>query len=663
MNKACISLYLCLFFPLIHSWAQSPILSEDKLSDSLSDGQTFNNYLDTAYKYVYRDRKISNKSFEVCHRILDKGVDLADSLRLKFAIVQIYNCFAKSDPVCAFQIIVDNRHLTESPDVLRVQVSGFKYLESFTYMSLGDFEAAQKASYEGVTQAKEYKDTVSIINNLTGLGQLFVLSKDYEEALKYCSESLVYLKDSRVNQSTFALTYLDMSSIYSSLEEYDEAKLFLHKALAVIEKNEINELNSDIFSLLGKAHIALNQIDSAEYYYKKMQSYALDANNSYESLEAELYKAKRNYPKAIASYKKVEAGLDSSAVDAMLTNYEDIHETYTLMNKHEMAYEYLLKHQALKAKTDKDEKRQKTNYLRIKYETDEKIKDNAILKAQLYKRKAESNLLYGGLALAFVLLSGLFIALFQKARYSKMLEDKVSERTENLRESNEQLNTTNTELAKLNRILSHDLKEPIRSIVSFSELASRDEDSSMKTKEYLSHVTKSGLQLNQLIEDVNFLRESDSINSDPSNIHLEKLLHQVKDSLKSKYSDKTINLIYKGPESITGPRQELASVFRCLLDNSIKFNLHDNVQVIVHYYSENDQHLFEIKDNGIGIPQQFQDQVFGMFKRLNRRDKYGGSGLGLSIAKKMIEKIGGTISILKSGVNQGTIFSLSFPIK
>lgn len=667
-NKIFIGLFLCLCFQVTNSWAQSPVLPEDNFSSELTDNQRFSNYIDSAYQYLYRDPEIFNQSVEACLNLLDQGIPLADSLKMKITLVRIYGCYAKDDPLCAFQVIVNNKYLIESKSVIPQRIRGFKYLESYTYMVLGDYEAAQKASYEGVAKSKEEQDTVSIINNLSALGQLFTLSGDYDEALKYARETLTYLNGSIVSPSNVVLVYEDISSIHFELKEYEQAKSYLMKALDDIHKYKLNGLKTNVYSQLGKIYLAVNQIDSAEYYLKLLKDLPdVDDGevtvNSTQSLEAKLFKTKGMYPEAIANYKEIIARLDSSSVDDLLSYYENIHEIYALTNQGGMAYDYLLKHQALKAQIDKDEKRQKTNYLKIKYEIDEKVKDNAILKAELYKGKAKSNLLYGGLAITFVLLFALFAALLQKAKYSKILEHTVSERTENLKESNEQLNTTNVELAELNRILSHDLKEPLRSIVGFSELAGRELGTSEKAKEYFSHVIRSGKQLSQLIEDVIFLRESGSVTSEYCTFKVKPLLSRVTKILEENYSHKNIDLTYQGSESIVGPEKVMYSIFKCLIDNSIKFNEHEKVQINIIFDSDNNNQYFKIIDNGIGIPAEYLDHIFGLFKRLNTRDKYHGSGLGLSITKKMIEKLGGTISVKESEMGKGTTFSLSFPKK
>ncbi len=98
------------------------------------------------------------------------------------------------------------------------------------------------------------------------------------------------------------------------------------------------------------------------------------------------------------------------------------------------------------------------------------------------------------------------------------------------------------------------------------------------------------------------------------------------------------------------------------MDNSIKFNQNEIPELAIRYYQEKNNHYFEFKDNGIGIAPEFHQLVFDMFKRLNTRDIYMGSGLGLSTLKKMLEKMDDAIQILASKPNQGSTFLASFPV-
>lgn len=636
-------------------------------SSEINPDQQFELYLDSAQQFLYKDILVSKRALKQCDSILSMGSVIRDSLLMEYSESQIYYSYLRLDPIAAYQVIVDNEYLLESNDVYKDQVSQFVYLKSFTLMSIGDLEAAQNAYYHGIDLGKREKDTMSVINNLYSLGQLFYDEKVYESAIKSFEEVLSYKDLPGFPESTHALSYLELAAVYAEMQKYEKAKESLDATLHILEKYDLDFLRPNVLNQKGKVHLHLSEIDSAELVYKQLSELADKAedDNYFDNLidlRSELLRGKGKYSKALASYDEIISRTDTTKIDNLLNAYKNAYEVSSLMDNHQRAFNYLIAFNKIKGKKDTDSKRQKTEYLKIKYDSDQKEKDNALLKAELYKQKSEQHLLYGGLALTFVVLFGLVAAFFQKARYSKRLEDKVKQRTAKLNESNEQLNETNGELEELNRILSHDLKEPLRGIVSFSELASRDRTMSPKTHEYLDIVNKSGRQLDRLIDDVNILRESKATQVEAwTSYSLDRLVKEVLKEVKENHFSKSVELSRVVVAEIQGPQKTLQYVLKAIIDNAIKFNKNRVVEIFVDYKVEGSNHVLYIRDNGIGIDKQFHAQVFGMFKRLNIRDEYEGSGLGLSIAKQMIDAVGGQILVHDSTKGEGTTFAVSYP--
>lgn len=138
-------LLLLLLFVACAGLSQEPRLYEESFTENTPDKEKFRMYLDSANKYVYRDVQLTSRALNECQQILGKGISIRDSILLEFAQTQIYCNYVKVNPIAAYQVIVDNEHLLQSTDVHKDQVSQIKYLKSFTLMSLGDLEAAQKA--------------------------------------------------------------------------------------------------------------------------------------------------------------------------------------------------------------------------------------------------------------------------------------------------------------------------------------------------------------------------------------------------------------------------------------------------------------------------------------------------------------------------------------
>lgn len=95
-----------------------------------------------------------------------------------------------------------------------------------------------------------------------------------------------------------------------------------------------------------------------------------------------------------------------------------------------------------------------------------------------------------------------------------------------------------------------------------------------------------------------------------------------------------------------------------LLDNSVKFNDNEKVKIKVKYTEKRDKHILEISDNGIGIAEEYHRQIFTMFERLNNRKEFKGSGLGLSLSKRLAAKVKADVSLKSSRPGMGSVFQL-----
>ena len=111
---------------------------------------------------------------------------------------------------------------------------------------------------------------------------------------------------------------------------------------------------------------------------------------------------------------------------------------------------------------------------------------------------------------------------------------------------------------------------------------------------------------------------------------------------------------------VTGPRLRLRQVFQNLISNGFKYNDSEQPRVEIRCYGTPEGYCFMIRDNGIGIPPEDHEKVFDIFQRLHGQDKYEGSGIGLSIVKKLVESMGGNIG-LESKPGEGSTFVVTLP--
>ncbi len=662
------SVFLGLFLLLCQtSFAQEAELYGEQFTELTTPIDRISAYIDTANKYLYQDLDISIAALNASKNIIDKTNDIPDSIIFKYKYQKIYQELNMLQNLEAFKTVMECETDLNWDEISTDFRSSFNYIKGFTFMIFGDLEAAQKAYYENIVTGKKNKKYSLVISNLYSLGQLYNDEGDHEAAMSCFEEALNLSKTTKVKESTIALLHIEKSEVLSSQEKYAEALSSLQKAFHKAEQNNLQILMSDIRMLEGKCYLKQGNIKEAENIYsilKKNPTGNNDQNNITNTKQflVLLSKEKKEYRKALIHLNELINTTDSLNFDYQIYNYTLAHELHSELGNYKYAYQNSLAANEIKEKKEADTKRQKTAYLKVKYESEEREKDNALLKSEIQENLSKQRILYALIGLALLTLLFFIGAFYQKARYNKMLKQEVAKRTAKLNTSNKLLHNTNQELSEFNQILSHDLKEPARIIVSLSQLAHKYRDDPHKLQEQLSHVTDSAKQLNVLIDDVEKYRNIDQTDISKTEIvEIECMLQQAVKRCQEKYPEKEVLLSTENTQQIHVAPNLLLQVFTYLMDNSCKFNDHDIVKIHIAQSISNTEHTFTIKDNGIGIPKKFHQHVFERFKRLNLRNEYKGSGLGLSIAKKLLDKIQGSIAILDSKENEGTTISIAFP--
>lgn len=269
--------------------------------------------------------------------------------------------------------------------------------------------------------------------------------------------------------------------------------------------------------------------------------------------------------------------------------------------------------------------------------------------------------------------------------FNTKLEQEVSQRTSELKQSQEELHERNmqlqnsvSQLESFNYVTSHDLQEPLRKIQMLSNLIAQREVGmlSEKSKTYFSLLNTAAKQMHELITDLLIYSRTSTGTKDVKIVNLNECLEEVKQQLSSLIE--TTHAIIKSdtlPE-ITGTAFQIKQVFSNLITNSIKFAKPNTVPIItIHYELVNSDtltpqrqlshliyHHIAIRDNGIGFAAEFNDHVFGLFKRLHEKSEYPGTGIGLSIVKKVVENHDGFVTA-EGRKDEGTIIHLYLPVK
>lgn len=250
-----------------------------------------------------------------------------------------------------------------------------------------------------------------------------------------------------------------------------------------------------------------------------------------------------------------------------------------------------------------------------------------------------------------------------------ILEEEVKKRTKELNESNISLMQSNHELQQFAHVASHDLKEPVRKIKTFTSRLLDDKGSSFSEtgKLYLDKVNSAADRMNIMIEGVLNYSMLSAAHQKIEKVDLNKTIETIESDLEVLISQKSATIHYQNLPIVEGASVLLYQLFYNLLNNSLKFSKPDTPAVIEISSSktEKDQTEFAvitITDNGIGFEQEFAQKIFETFLRLNSKDKFEGTGLGLSLCKRIVERHGGSIEA-KAEPDKGSSFVIHLPLK
>ena len=233
-----------------------------------------------------------------------------------------------------------------------------------------------------------------------------------------------------------------------------------------------------------------------------------------------------------------------------------------------------------------------------------------------------------------------------------------------LQAANRELSRSNADLEQFAYVASHDLKEPLRNIASYVQLLQRryqgklDEDADA----FIGY-TVDGVRRLQMI--INELLAYSRIGTGPlqqSPVQTGAVLSSVLGSLKAAIAEAGAVVDVRGPLPVVmGDAGQLTSVFQNLLANALKYRRDDvRAEVKVSVAEMGGSWCFSVADNGIGIDPLYQTQIFELFKRLHARDRYGGSGIGLAVCQRVVERHGGSIWV-DSIPGQGACFHFTLP--
>jgi light-regulated signal transduction histidine kinase (bacteriophytochrome) len=227
----------------------------------------------------------------------------------------------------------------------------------------------------------------------------------------------------------------------------------------------------------------------------------------------------------------------------------------------------------------------------------------------------------------------------------------------------EKLSLSNKELEQFAYVASHDLQEPLRMVASYIQLLQRRYKGQIsdEANEFIGFAVDGVIRMKSLINDLLVYSRVNTQEFPIEPTDCNKIVEQVKTNLKTTIEESGAVIVYDNLPTINCSPLQLTQLLQNLVSNAIKFRRDVPPRVEITAKRTGDEWLFSVSDNGIGIEEEFAERIFVIFQRLHNYNEYPGTGIGLAICKKIIEKLGGHIWV-ESESGKGSSFNFTIPI-
>ena len=234
-----------------------------------------------------------------------------------------------------------------------------------------------------------------------------------------------------------------------------------------------------------------------------------------------------------------------------------------------------------------------------------------------------------------------------------------------LKQLAEKLSQSNKELEQFAYVASHDLQEPLRMVASYIQLLQRRYKGNITAEadEFINYAVDGVVRMKTLINDLLAYSRVNTKEAPLEDVDCNKVVEQNLKNLAASIADTRATVNYENLPVVRANQMQINQLFQNLISNAIKFRKPD-VDPIVNISAKHagDEWLFTVSDNGIGIDKEFSDKIFVIFQRLHNNSEYPGTGIGLAICKRIIEKLGGHLWV-ESEPGEGSTFTFTIPDK
>ncbi len=571
---------------------------------------------------VYNDLAITYRrqtQYEKSKQYYLKAMEIARRIGDKSAQENIYHGLGSlykdiSDYENAIKNFLESIKLAEERGHNEYVVHSMQFL-AITYAEAGKAESALSVIEDAVTRARSTQDTILNGIVLFDYGKILSLDEKYEAAHEKFSKSLKALK-SVGHKPLIARGLFYLADNYAKRGNFRAA----HELFLECEKNE------QYISIRGRADL----------YYKMGELYGKEGKKEV---------AKEYYNKSLALADK------QNLLDFQQRNHYDLYKIYEAQGNRDATLRHLTAYTAVRDSLFSEEQTKAITEMQFKYRAEKNEREIEHLQS-----RQERTIFAGIMVLLLLILAGLTGAAFLSRRNNQKLRTKNTE----IKHKNIKLKESNQVLQQFAYVAAHDLKEPLRSIGSFTNLIQRryGKDFNEEANEYMSFIQTSVKRMDGLLKS---LLEYSGITIQQSEnriVSSKKVLQDVLQNLYSSITEKNARIEAVHLLNVCMSDMHLTQLLQNLVSNSIKYcDRTPHIQISSH--RSDDRVHFTLTDNGVGLDPDHGEKVFNLFYQ-EEKGKEGGAGIGLAICKNIIEKYDGNI-YYDSRVGEGTTFFFDLP--
>lgn len=673
---SCLLLTTCLYAQ--HSKTDSLEQALQHCTDNQEKVNTLNRLSEAYWRTESETAKVYGLDAQSLSKAIDYPFGLAES---HFNLGRVYNIQGNYDESLAsflealhiFQTLEDTKGIAKSLSNIGIiySIKGNDTLSlSFQLQALQLFQ----------TLPNEQRGVANCYNNI---GYIYGVQKNLDKAQEYYFKAL---KIAEEIQDSLQIAF-ELNNIATGYEEEGRnglALMYYQKSKSICEK--IGDKQGVAYGYLGIGAVQFQtqSYEAALVNYQEAQSIfeELGAQNDMAYLYNEMAKVYQAIGQSDKAKVYVERSLaianSIGALEVMMDGYQSLTEIARTLKDYKTALEAQSQYLTYKDSIFHEERLSTIGNLETTFLLQQKEAENKLLAANISQKRLVNMVL--GIVVGFILVLSLVLyrvaaqtrkknELLKKQNHEieahqssmKVQADELASKNATLTQMSELLAAKNKELSKFASIASHDMKEPLRIITSFSQILERKHKQEAESMEFIHFIKDASTRMTRLLDDLITFARAGIQTQAATKVDLNEVLFAAKANLKLKLEQSGASIVSDNLPIIEAHFTPIVQVFQNVLDNGLKFQqMGRQPNILICTSTTSKHHVISFSDNGIGIEADYLSEIFEPFKRLHTKAEYAGSGIGLATCKKIMERYEGKINVQsKQGV--GTTFYIYFP--